>query len=494
MYSLDALCQIAKQKSDTSIFITIYEPSQHLGAGKVYELNQPEYLLMNYTARQIDAWDNDLGSRQTIQRDFCAWARIHSPEYSGPNVIVPRFLVGKYLTDCYDVVIRNLPVNVVVHVRNSIVTQIENTDIGWSVKDSATTLEFDNVIIATGHQDWKKSDHVAPFRVYPVDKNLGLLNIPPGSIVTVKGFGLTWIDAVLALTLGRKGRFLASDRGLAYSPSSQEPKQIRTFARTIRPMLCKPMADVEASLLQRSYDFELPLISFGHTEAVDIARIDKILDIVMNLADQMSNSDPGTSSRDFSSWCRQVPSPDEVISLIKRSYSDALSGSVSTLGAIGLAWRTLYPNIVQLISHQILSEKATVKFARITREMERIAFGPPAENLAKIIALIDNGIVQPPKCLFFRNTNYTVNATLPTYQHFDPEGPIPGLIQKLNLRLNSFNTLAVSTNNQAISNNGNLVVGLFLVGRMTEYSVLGNDSLNRSLHPQIRKMAEEILS
>lgn len=53
-----------------------------------------------------------------------------------------------------------------------------------------------------------------------------------------EGFGLTCIDAILALTEGRGGQFEAVDSGkLTYTSSGKEPDRIFPFSRTGLPMV-----------------------------------------------------------------------------------------------------------------------------------------------------------------------------------------------------------------------------------------------------------------
>jgi hypothetical protein len=73
---------------------------------------------------------------------------------------------------------------------------------------------------------------------YPVMEKLS--RVPAGACVAMKGIGLTFIDAVLALTEGRGGVFKrGADGQLCYLMSGQEPATIMPFCRTGLPMAPK---------------------------------------------------------------------------------------------------------------------------------------------------------------------------------------------------------------------------------------------------------------
>ena len=61
--------------------------------------------------------------------------------------------------------------------------------------------------------------------------------------------------------------------------------------------------------------------------------------------------------------------------------------------ALGHAWRALYPAIVSRLSGDGLAAGDWPAFLRLAAEMERIAFGPPPVNAAKLLALVEAGRV-----------------------------------------------------------------------------------------------------
>ncbi|MAT13797.1 MAG: hypothetical protein CMJ46_00835, partial [Planctomyces sp.] len=56
LYSLERILDKARQLPATHLHVTLYDSSGQPGAGKIYSTKQPEWLLMNYSSRHIDAW------------------------------------------------------------------------------------------------------------------------------------------------------------------------------------------------------------------------------------------------------------------------------------------------------------------------------------------------------------------------------------------------------------------------------------------------------
>ena len=61
--------------------------------------------------------------------------------------------------------------------------------------------------------------------------------------------------------------------------------------------------------------------------------------------------------------------------------------------AFGHAWRALYPAVVERLGGDGLRTDDWRDFLRLAGELERLAFGPPPVNAAKLLALIEAGIV-----------------------------------------------------------------------------------------------------
>ena len=70
--------------------------------------------------------------------------------------------------------------------------------------------------------------------------------IPADSTVAVAGMGLVAVDVVIALTVGRGGKFVENGSGLRYRPSGREPL-VQMFSRSGLPFTAKSVTGVDRS-------------------------------------------------------------------------------------------------------------------------------------------------------------------------------------------------------------------------------------------------------
>jgi diaminopimelate decarboxylase len=433
--------------------VDVYEPHPAPGAGPNYDPGQPEYLRMNYTAAQIDMWWPGGGVVPADERwSFVRWSECDPGSYP------PRAHVGRYLGSGLALLLRRAPGNVVVSIRPRSVSEVtrSGSGSGWSVCGN----EYDAVLIATGH---------AAGSVFPVDTWLSRERVRPGSRVAVRGFGLTFIDAALALTEGRGGRFEHSRQPLRlrYVPTEDDVVLV-PYSRSGRPMLPKPRV---------RYERLEPIMQTGRERVREHPR-----DVVSILAETCAAAllavDGTTATPDL------APAAE-----IERSLAIGAERARPDLQwAVGESWRGLYPAIVEHLGGDTLPADAWREFRRLAARMERVAFGPSPVNAAKLLALIEAGRVDlsdvrggsPPG-----DVDGEIDAVLP-----GPE--IRGELLNALVRAGH---VGVAAGRRGIScdASGMCAPGLAVIGRPTEDWVIGNDTLSRTLHPQTDLWARRVV-
>ena len=112
LYALERLLsQIKYHSRDISFEINIYEKSGFPGAGFIYQPNQPDYLLMNYSNRKINAWVDEVPKSITSEAvSFVEWlSRKEGIDiYKLENGYSSRKTVGDYLVHCFNLLLRLL--------------------------------------------------------------------------------------------------------------------------------------------------------------------------------------------------------------------------------------------------------------------------------------------------------------------------------------------------------------------------------------------------
>lgn len=179
--------------------------------------------------------------------------------------------------------------------------------------------------------------------------------------------------------------------------------------------------------------------------------------------------------------------------------------------AVGHGWRLLYPALVERLGGAGLSENDWPSFHRLARWMERLAFGPAPLNAAKLLALIAAGRVDLSHVAGGRlvssdgrtrlesghgssEVDVVVDAVLPgPGAEGLPEGLLRQLVQEGHARIApAMRGLEVGADGSCIGSNGLPTPGLSAIGRPTEDSVIGNDTLDRTLHPLADLWAERV--
>ncbi|MCP3882893.1 MAG: hypothetical protein GY701_31525, partial [Sulfitobacter sp.] len=358
-------------------------------------------------------------------------------------------------------------------------------------------ITVDHVLITTGHQDGfrhsktETRDHIpSPF---PIDQRLIQVAVPSNSTVRCKGFALTFIDTMLALTEGRGGVFTLSATGYNYAPSGQEPRRIAPFSRSGRPM----RANVESALFPHP-----PVPASWDERRAELSQILRAPNATFTLhmwpaflsfADQVLGNPSGTSSDFFSHRTQTAFTPDEIRQDLRIGYDIAMGRRAQdSAWALAEVWRRCYPQLINWISHRDIAPDDSRNFCQIAAEMERLAFGPPAQNIGKLITLEQAGIVSFDHMSGEAAADVTINATIPPAGGAELAAPLDGLLRDRHLSIGTMGGVRVDRNAHALTRDGT-AKGLSVIGRATEGCVLGNDTLSRSLHDLPEKWAAAVV-
>lgn len=477
LYALDSLCEAARRSPKHRFTVHIFEPSAHPGAGPIYDPRQPEVLLMNFPAGLINAWTGGRGP------SFLEWTA-KSPKPVDAGDYVPRAHVGRYLFWSVERVVAQSPSNVRLIRHKTPVEAVNRNGDQWHI--SPENITVDHVLITTGHQDGFRHgeadtrNHIpSPF---PIDRRLSKTAVLSNSTVRCKGFALTFIDTMLALTEGRGGVFTLSATGYNYTPSGKEPRSIAPFSRSGRPMRAK----VEAALFTQPKDDAFwderraELSHILHTPGVTFTH--HIWPAFLSFSDQVLGNPSGISADFFTHRTKTTFTPDEIRQDLRIGYDIAMGRRAQdSAWPLAEVWRRCYPQLINWISHREIAPDDALHFRQIAAEMERLAFGPPAQNIGKLITLEQSGIVSFDHMSGEAAADVTINATIPPAGGAELAAPLDGLLRDGHLSISTMGGVWVDRNAHALTRDGT-AKGLSIIGRATEGCVLGNDTLSRSLH------------
>lgn len=517
LYCLERLAVELARAPSEPVEVHVFEPHSVPGAGPVYDPTQPRYLRMNFATSNIDAWSAEPGHPvpASERSSLVQFLRTRHPSFSDPRGYAPRALVGEYLACVFDEVVSTLRDQCSVAVHAESVQSITMLDGRYVCTTATQHIACDEVVIATGHNS-RMADDIATGRQhslgpYPIDRPGGVADIGPDSAVAVRGMGLTAIDVALALTEGRRGRFEELDGGMGrlhYQPTADGPRTILPFSRTGRPMVPKDhpqhgpvgagfdmtvgrhadaIADPTSSPAEALAAVEARLVEAGALAALAAGSAAcSVGDLVAHLEALLSRRPAPTSC-----------TTDAMVHDVEVAHGQREPGPD---WALGTAWRLLYPAIIDLVASRRL-DPVWDRFGRLATEMERVAFGPPAENGARFLALIEAGVVDLSMaggaflrqsdgawllCLGPRRVSVddVVDAVLaPPGVASTPSPVVRSVIDAgLARRMLGAPGLDVLDDGTCVGRSGAPSVGLAAIGRPTEGCVLGNDTLSRTLH------------
>ena len=524
LYCVERLVIELQTKRDLpDLEVHIFEPHPSPGAGPVYDPDQPEFLRMNFANAKIDMWSRDIRNPDGAMVSgptFVEYLADHGVE-SGGTDYAPRRLVGGYLHEGFERILHALRALATVRVHPEAVVSIERRSSSFTVSTATQSLTSDEVLLTTGHRS-RTSIASADISPYPVDQPGGLGDVAPRSIVVVRGMGLTAIDVALALTEGRGGCFTASDTPgrFVYERSGLEVGAVLPYSRTGRPMAPKPHPILVPTTDETTTACARGSRVLHAIDTVGSGVFDEVVDALVETSAQVlaratgvDREGPSIVRRRLEEllWRRPAQrgaSLREMRAAVEVAFGQRPPGPD---WALAMTWRGVYPALVQLTSRRQLDE-CWPSFSALAAEMERVAFGPPAENAARFLALAETGIVDltwaaAPRVVergrgatvgtgpTARQADFRIDAVLDPAGAFPHPSPVVASLLDAGLaRITAHSPgLDIRADGTCLGVMGEPTVGLAAVGRPTEGSILGNDTLSRDLHDTPAQWARSAL-
>ncbi|WP_410606093.1 FAD/NAD(P)-binding protein [Amycolatopsis sp. lyj-109] len=241
-----------------AVSIWVFDPGEP-GAGRIWRPDQPEWFLMNTAAGEVSMYSGDAddgppraGAGPSLHEWLAAGGA--GPQWTdlGESGYAPRACYGRYLREVFDNLVAHKPDHVTVHAVRSRVEHVQQLDGRLRLVTRSGRVVFaDKLVLTTGHPvttpgAWEREflDHAAgrPDVRYVRGDSAADLDLAPvraGEAVGILGLGLTFLDVVMELTVGRGGGFETGPSGeLRYRPGGREPR-IFAGSRSGLPMLAR---------------------------------------------------------------------------------------------------------------------------------------------------------------------------------------------------------------------------------------------------------------
>ena len=557
LYGLERLLATIKaSKIENQIHIHLYNKNHFFGAGDVYKTNQPSYLKMNFANEKIDIRPKSKPEPITNRlSSYVSWLSeyLGEEESSLLKQFSSRSTVGKYLSYCFEILVAEAPKNVKFHEHTEEVIDISKRGELLKIETLSSSEKKEIVIVnhlllTTGHagnrtSSLEKENTSYINFIYPVSKKLS--PVQANSVVAIKGMGLTFIDAALALTEGRGGSFLGKAEEMRYIKSGDEPQLIYPYSRSGALMIPR-VGEMPASPSLRFFTAE-KINKLKKSSAFKFNFIEELLPLIKkeftyryyklafkNVRENLNNSlaydemkaqievfhlkhptekkfsfkelkDPFSDSEKYNSFTANH--------YLEETLKQVSLGNKSPLLAAISAWHDISPIFNDIYSfggltatsHQIFDTDYAPFF-------NRISYGPPLENMYKILALAKAGILdftfgKSPKVeksinhqLVLRNSLENLSEQVEIDHHIDARIPKMNLktdcsplyqnllksgmvrpFQNLNAEDNYFTGgIDLTENGNPIDKEGNIIENITAYGTPTEGVTFDNDTLSRS--------------
>ncbi len=409
--------QRAPQHICTSI--VIWEPSLAPGAGVNYHDEADENSLLNIPIRQLNIRERGQfsGPRGSIVAfpSVDMWISRRYPDL-GEDDFPLREILGEYLHERFQSLLDCEYSGIDVEVLNLSVSCCEQTPKGWILSSDQTSREVDHVHVCIGHQPQTMTGELTEYKtamdgrfrasVYPADELSSIEQIPSEACVALRGFGLSAIDAIVALTQGRGGKFSRISSGqIAYQRAGREPTLVPYTLDGLTPVP-KP----HSTELDRTFDpfTGNPRINEQISQAILAARSENSLDPIIDAAASIMSKHcidsqllkARTPASSFAEFIQEPVDTDletDPQTAMSRYLEMAMGRDAPTLGYVaGQIWRhlehTLYQNTRETLSVPG-SERILESLIKLDEGMKRLSYGPPAVQIGKLLALLRQGVL-----------------------------------------------------------------------------------------------------
>lgn len=489
-YALERVAAIARSHDLTPPQVDVIAPGTLVGPGEIYAAGQPAWLRLNVASRVVNAWHTDAEGDPSLGLD--AW-RESREDGAAVDQFPSRSTAGAYLAEFGADVRRRVPGSRIDGTVFAVRRDGSRFTVAW--RDTRAVHHhgsYDAVLLAIGHaehwqgelgRDWPTQYPLVrrPYPISHVVNSRHLANPADGSRVLVRGAALTAIDVSLAVAHQQAGLsvILASRSGKLMAPKT-EPEVLATMPRL-------------AAVVEAARD---RVLVAGTTVPDELLRTAKSL---LSRGDRLDERAWEDALLELTSPVGP-PNPQEW--LAHRLAIAQGQAAPDPTWALGEAWRQLYPALVARQSHTDKSHYPLEwpDYHRWSAHLERLAFGPPPVNAHALLQMMQRGSVEvvahreTRRLAVERNPILTVDAVLAPPGARDIDDPlVAGLIADGLASIAPRGRGLLVAEDATCLARGQRVGGLAAVGRLTEDTVMGNDTLTRTLHPHLDRWAQQVL-
>lgn len=533
-----------------------YAPDQYAGSWlnlperEVSLSSRPELVFAEGSVKSFDSyreWSKGEGSS-------CESSSVRSSEDASVDRFPPRALLGEYLGARFDSIASSLEEMGWLSFIPSEVqrVQLSRSQRGYRIVHADGVIEaVDEVVLTIGHQTTSQDKTMRLWEEfadshdnctlisspYPLEHFMSDERLGHGCTVALRGLGLSMIDVVKSLSEGRGGQFTIIDeprRGMRYIPSGREPEKIIPFSLDGLPMAAKPLnkeqddryapdAQQKAFFVQECdacsfmgrgrEGYRRLLLAISRVQAGVYARLDSAQNNKLTVVQLTDISLEWLQDEDYRHALivdRTLPTA-QAMRLFADMACDLEPASFDY--CFGQVWRHLQKTLFRSLSHSNLSLESMNGIVQLHERMKRYAYGPPVDNVQRLLALLDAGllcllVVDDPDIETSQEgwrfmaqghqltASVLIDTVLASPVISDVDTPLvrqllaDGYLNPLDDNLGAATTvgsLAVACNRPGT------LPAIAVLGRLAKGSILGADSISESFGREQEEWAEHLV-
>ena len=490
--------------------IDIFDASDALGAGPNFHPDESKLCLLNIPIRILDIDPPSFLAGQIAP--FAAW----SGTAYAPDDFPPRRDLGAYLTARFGALCDAAKDFFDTSHINATATAIKQDDNGWWITSGERQHgPYDEVLLCPGQPATEPDTQLRRWMDHAQAHALDLMPAYPATAladaaskwsdkqVAVRGLGLSTHDVLRILTIGLSGQF---EDG-RYIRSGNEPRKILPFSRDGLPPAPKPAtAEIDGLydlLADETQRFESAL-SVAITQSPQKALESICNALVVPTRRILASMDALQSRSEIERWLaveREDPGTQDIqdtIVALRTTIEMAHHRLPPSIGyVVGQLWRKLQNEIRSGVNNADLSADTATALIGFDEGLKRYSYGPPVSASEELLMLIEDGVVSlravdDPDILLESNgwrlvegddamlASVMIDAVLPSPSLTQIVAPIikdavdSGLITPVD---DGFGA-QTRPDGTLIKRNGDMNVGLCLLGRLSLGSVIATDSLH----------------
>ena len=428
---LERLLDHARRHATIRLEVLLFDKAPH-GPG-CHVTDQSPHLLLNTAADQITMFPGDRSPEALAPRHartFDQWIEdcrkrglhgelIQLRDGSPVDSYQPRALLGHYLADLLEDLLEDIPAGSEVRlIRDEVQDLRKGTDGTWEVRGlTSDHVGIDAVVLSTGHHLPRRAAAIPSDgrirELFPIRETLA--QIPDRSTVAIQGMGLSALDVIAELTLGRGGAFEreGDELGLRYVPSGREPRLL-AYSRSGLPLRSRPRNEKTRPEQRLGRNFTRDsVLRWQQVHGKDF-EVDLLPPILLDMADayaqavaRIGGTEEDAADTVFTWETLQQPVPGDVLSSpqtfrrflsedLRRDISASRQGNLhSPLKAAHDVLRDHRELVGRAVDFGGLHGASQAWFnEEFLPAMKRLSVGPPVERIEQLLALVDAGLLQ----------------------------------------------------------------------------------------------------